>query len=240
MASSTTNPNRVAGQEIEGSDVEIPADGVQLKAYLARPKGGGANPAVIVIHENKGLVPYIRDVVDGLASSSYIAVAPDLLSRDGGTESIADMSTVLPQIPRERHMGDLQAVVRYLKSRPDVTQIGIIGFCFGGGVTWQFATANQDLAAAVPFYGSNPPLEAVPNIRAAVFAVYGELDERVNQGIPAISQALKDAGITHDSKVYPKAPHAFHNHTNADRYIADAATSAWADALTWLDRHLRG
>lgn len=239
MTLPTTNPNLVPGQEIEGTDIEISVDGVQMKAYQARPRGDGSCPGVIVVHENRGLVPYIRDVVDGLASSGYIAVAPDLLSREGGTEGIPDVPPVLSGIPRERHVGDLQEVARYLQSQPGVSRIGVIGFCFGGAVTWQFATANPDLKAAVPFYGSNPPLEAVPNIRAAVYAVYGELDERINQGIPAITEAFKTVEIAHDMKIYSKAQHAFHNHTNAERYEAKAATEAWADALAWLDRHLK-
>ena len=239
MTSPAANPNLVAGKEIEGSDINIPADGAQLKAYLARPRGGGSGPGVVVIHENRGLTPYLRDVADGLASSGYTAVAPDLLSRDGGTESIADIASMISGIPKERLVGDLQSTARYLKSQPGMTRIGVIGFCFGGGLVWALATANQDLAAAVPFYGMNPPLEAVPNIRAAVYAVYGELDERINQGIPAITEAIKAAGTTHEMKVYPGAGHAFHNHTNAERYNASAATAAWADALAWLDKHLR-
>lgn len=240
MTLPATNPNLVPGKEIERSDIDIPADGAQLKAHLARPRGGGAGPAVIVIHENRGLVPYVRDVADGLASSGYTAVAPDLLSREGGTSAIADIPPVLSEIPRERHVGDVAAVIRYLQAEQGATQIGIIGFCFGGGVVWRVATANQDVSAAVPFYGGNPPLEEVPNIRAAVYAVYGELDERINQGIPAITDALKAAGTTHDMKVYPQAQHAFHNHMSTERYNAGAAQEAWADALAWLDRHLKG
>ena len=240
MTLPATNPNLVAGQEIDGSNIEIPADGVQLKGYIARPRGGGSGPGVVVIHENRGLVPYLRDVADGLASSGYTAVAPDLLSREGGTGSLEEIPTKLREIPRERHVADVESVVRYLKSQPGMTRIGVIGFCFGGAIVWQVATVNSDISAAIPFYGSNPPLEAVPNIRAAVFAVYGGNDERVNQGIPAMTEAVKAAGITHGSKVYPGAAHAFHNHTNSGSYNADAATEAWRDALEWFDRHLRG
>ena len=234
------NPNLVTGKEIEGSDIEIQGDGVKLRAYQAKPRGGGSGPGVIVIHENRGLVPYTRDVVDGLASSGYTAVALDLLSRDGGTASIEDIPTALQGISRERHLGDVQSVATYLKGQADITRIGLIGFCFGGGITWHFAATNPDVAAAVPFHGANPPLETVPNIKAAVFAVYGELDERINAGIPAITEAVKAAGTTFDTKTYAGAGHAFHNHTNPpDRYNAKAASDAWADALAWFEEHLR-
>ena len=234
-----TNPNLVEGKELEGADIEIPAEGVQLKVYQVRPRGVTTGPAVIVIHENRGLVLYVRDVADGLASSGYIAMAPDLLTREGGTEAVPDVPTILREIPRERFVTDVQAVERYLRSQPGITRIGVIGFCFGGGITWRIATESQDIAAAVPFYGGNPPLEAVPNIRAAVFGVYGELDDRINQGIPAIREAVKDAGFTFDMKVYPQVPHGFHNPTGGG-YNAEVAKTAWTDALTWFDRHLRG
>ena len=239
MTLPATNPNLVPGHEIKVSDIEIQTGETNTKAYIAQPSAAGSRPGVIVIHENRGLVPYIRDVADALASSGYVAVAPDLLSREGGTASVPDVPPVLSEIPLERHVGDLQRVAHYLQSQPGVSRIGVMGFCFGGAVTWLFATANKDISAAVPFYGSNPPIEAVPNISAAVFAVYGELDERINQGIPAITEALNSTDITHDMKVYPKAQHAFHNHTNAERYEAKAASDAWADALKWLDLHLQ-
>lgn len=226
----------------EGKDVEIPGEGVSIKAYASWPQGLRTAPGVIVIHENRGLVPYLRDVADALASAGYIAVAPDLLSQEGGTDALVkagkEIPSVLPDIPRERFVADVGSVARHLRSW-GVDRIGVIGFCFGGGITWRYATVDKDLAAAVPFYGSNPPLEAVPNINAAVHAVYGELDERVNQGIPAIREALEKAGVTHDVKVYPNAPHAFHNHTNAERHQPEAAQQAWADALAWLDKHLK-
>ena len=230
----------IGGPEPTGSDISIDADGAQLMAYESRPAAGGNAAAVIVIHENRGLVPYVREVADGLASNGYLAVAPDLLSRDGGTASIEDIPAKLGEIPRERHVSDVQAVIAYLKAQPDVTRIGIIGFCFGGGITWRVATESADIAAAAPFYGANPPLEQVPNIAGAVYAVYGELDERINAGIDDITSALNAAGTTYDMKVYANAAHAFHNHTNAERYAQEAAEAAWADALAWFGKHLAG
>ena len=238
------NPNLVGEHQPEPQDVTIPADGAELKAHLSRPAGLSTAPGIVVIHENKGLVPYLRDVADGLASAGYIAVAPDLLSREGGTDSFTNPENDIPpqlrEIPRERHLSDVQAVVDWLKDQPGVSGLGIIGFCFGGGIVWRMATSCPDLKAAVPFYGANPPLEDVPNITAAVYAVYGALDERINPGIEAITEAMKAAGKTFDSKVYPYAVHAFHNHTNRAIYNAAAARMAWSDALKWLDTHLRG
>ena len=224
----------------EGKDVTFKSGSDDVAAYFARPSGAAAVPGVVVIHENRGLVPYLRDVADGLASHGYMAVAPDMLSREGGTASISDIPPVLSEIPRERHVADAQAAVRFLQEQ-GATKIGIIGFCFGGGVVWRTAVSTPDVTAAVPFYGANPPLEEVPNTKAAVFAVYGELDERINAGMDDILKALKDAGITHEHKVYPGAAHAFHNHTNPpDRYNEAQAKQAWSDALAWFDKHLKG
>jgi carboxymethylenebutenolidase len=223
----------------EGKDVEFTSDGAPLAAYFARPTGHARVPGIVVIHENRGLVPYLRDVADGFASNGYMAVAPDLLSREGGTASIAEVPPVLSEIPRERHTTDALAAVRFLQEQ-GATKIGIIGFCFGGAVTWRAAIASSDIAAAVPFYGSNPPLEGVPSIGAAVFAVYGALDERVNAGIDDMMAALTAANVTHGHQVYEGAPHAFHNHTNRERHHETAAKQAWADALNWFGTHLAG
>ena len=228
----------LAGGATQGKDVEFTSGGDNVKAYFARPAEGGEVPGVVVIHENKGLTPYLREVADGLASSGYLAVAPDLLSREGGTESISDVPPVLSEIPRERHTQDALAAIDYLKEQ-GATKIGIIGFCFGGAVTWRVAVASPDLAAAVPFYGSNPPLETVSDIKAAVFAAYGALDERVNAGIDAMQTALEAAGTTQNHKVYADAAHAFHNHSNPDRYNAEASKDAWEDALAWFDKYLK-
>ena len=239
MTLPATNP-LIRGPQPAVADVQIPADGAQLKAHLARPKNVTSAPGVVVIHENVGLNPYVRDVADGLASSGYIAVAPDLLSREGGTDSIAfdDIPDALHAAPRERFSADAVAVIRWLKAMPEVTSIGIMGFCFGGGVTWRVATESGDIAAAVPCYGANPPLEQVPNTKAAVFAIYGATDERINAGIDDINKALDGAGITHEHKLYQGAGHAFINHNAGDRYNAEQAEAAWADALAWFGKHL--
>jgi carboxymethylenebutenolidase len=235
MALPTSNP-LLAGASPETSDVEFDVAGASVKAHLAKPAGGSSR-GIVVIHENRGLTPYLRDVANGLASSGYIAVAPDLLSREGGTDAVENIPVTLQEIPRDRHVTDALAAIRYLQAQ-GATSVGIIGFCFGGGVVWRVVTSSPDVAAAVPFYGANPPMEGVPNISAAVYAVYGEQDERINAGIPEITDALKAAGTTFDMKVYAGANHAFHNHTNEERYHEEAATAAWADALSWFDGHL--
>ena len=239
MTLPATNP-LIAGPAPDVTQVEVPADGATIKAHMARPKGVVRAPAVVVIHAQRGLQPVIRDTADGLASSGYIAVAPDLVSRAGGTDSVApdDVPEVLHGIPREQCSADAVAVVRWLKAMPEVTSIGIIGFCFGGAVTWRAATESPDLAAAVPCYGSNPPLENVRNIKAAVHGVYGALDERINAGIPAINEALHAANVTHVLKQYGGAGHAFMSHTSETSYVAEAAEAAWADALAWFAKYL--
>jgi carboxymethylenebutenolidase len=161
-----------------------------------------------------------------------------MLSREGGTDAVADASESLRAIPREQFTADSIAVVDYLKALPEVTRIGIIGFCFGGGVTWRVATECPDIVAAVPCYGSNPPLENVPNTNAAIFAIYGGLDERVNAGIPEINAVLDAAGVTHSHKVYPESLHAFMSHNSEASYNPDTAPVAWADALAWFDKYL--
>ncbi len=237
------NPTLVPGSEIVTESIEISSDGFDLKVYQAKPTVPGPFPAVIVIHENRGLVSYLRDVANGLASSGYFAVAPDLLSREGGTYSFQDINKEIPEklqtIQSERHTTDVQTVINYLNARDDIGRIGIIGFCFGGAVVWNLIIEAKDIAAAVPFYGTNPPLAGVPNIHTAVFAVYGDLDERVNAGLPAIKEALEAAGIEHHISVYPSSLHGFLNHRNPERYNPASAHEAWSDALAWLDQHLR-
>ena len=235
-----TNP-LIAGPTPDVTQVEIPADGHALKGHLAWPQGVTSGPAVLVIHAQRGLQPVIRDTADGLASSGYIAVAPDLLSSEGGTDSIAfeKLPDVLHGLSHERIDADTMAAIRWLKSMPEVTRIGILGFCFGGGVVWRAITNSPDIVAAVPCYGSNPPLEHVRTISAAVHGIYGELDERINAGVPAIRQALDEAKVTHVLKTYEGVRHNFMAHTSEGSYNAAAAAAAWADALAWLDKYLR-
>lgn len=229
---------------IDARNVTFPSGSVQVQGYLARPRGGGQVPGVVVIHENRGLLEHFRDVVRRLVKAGYAALAVDLASRIGGTARFSDLAqvtTYLGQTPPEQHVALLNAGVRYLQEQSGVRRdrIGTMGYCFGGGMVWRLATANADLRAAVPYYGSNPPLEDVPKIKAAVLAIYGELDTRINAGIPAIREAMQRAGVVHEIVVFPGAGHAFFNDTGG-AYRAGAAQEAWRRTLAWFERSLKG
>jgi len=224
--------------------VTFPSADVPVQAYLSRPRGDGRFPAVVVIHENRGLLEHFKDVCRRFSKLGYAALAPDLVSPQGGTprylDDLAQISAILGRTPPDRLVEMLDAGVRFLQARPVVRadRIGAIGFCFGGGMTWRLATVNSDLRAAAPFYGPNPPLADVPKIRAAILAIYGEADTRINAGIPAIRQALAQAGVTHEIIVYPGADHAFFNDTG-QRYNAAAAQAAWQRVTAWFERYLK-
>ena len=211
--------------------------------YLAQPKGVTRAPGVIVIHENRGLVDHTKDVARRLATIGYVALAPDLVSGAGGTDKVTDpaqVSALLGQTAPEQLVSMPAAAARYLASLPAVRadRIGAMGFCFGGGVTWRLATQIPTLRAVIPFYGSNPPLEDVPKIRAAVLALYGALDARIDAGIPAMRDALDRAKVVYDIVVEPDAGHAFFNDTSPS-YNAAAAQDAWTRLQTWFGRYLK-
>jgi carboxymethylenebutenolidase len=227
---------------VEASDITLESQGAQITGYLARPAAAGTYAAILVCHENRGLTPHIRDVARRFAKAGYVALALDLLSREGGTANLDrdQIPGLLTDAGPERHVGDFMAAFSYLQGLEGVDgqRIGMTGFCFGGGITWRCATAIPDLKAAVPFYGPAPELEQVPNIRAAVFGVYAEQDERINADKDALEQALVEAGVTHQMKVYPGVNHAFHNDTG-ERYDETQATQAWQDMLAWFETHLK-
>ncbi len=230
---------------LEASMTSSPSGTMQMLGYLARPKGGGPYPAVLIIHENRGLLEHFKDVARRLAKNGHVGFAVDLLSIEGGTAKFGDLaqaSTVLAQNPPERHVETMNAAVRYLQGLPYVRRdrVGTMGFCFGGGMVWRLATSNPDLRAAVPFYGVNPPLADVAKIKAAVLAIYGGLDARVNAGIPAIREAMQKAQIVHDIVIYPGAEHGFFNDTWEERYNDAAAKGAWVRTLAWFDQYLKG
>ncbi len=215
----------------------------EVMTYMAKPKSGAGLPGVVVIHENKGLVQYVEDVVRRLAREGFVAVAPDLLSRRGGTGSFsepAEATSALATIGREELVDDLIATVSLLAADDSVQpeRIGVIGFCFGGGMAWRLITKDSRIKAAVPFYGPNPPLEDVPDIKASVLAIYGGLDDRINAGIDEIVAAMEQNNKVFEKIIYPGAEHAFHNDTNPDRYHPEAAAQAWQRALAWLRRWL--
>jgi carboxymethylenebutenolidase len=227
--------------DVMGSDVTFPSQDAEMMAYLARPAADGVYPAILVCHENRGLTPHIRDVARRFAKEGYIALALDLLTREGGAANLNadEIPALLSDAPPERHVGDFAAGLSYLQTLEyvDAGRFGMTGYCFGGGITWRCATSIPELKAAVPFYGPAPDLAQVPNIKAAVFGVYAEMDERINAGKDALEQALKDAGITYQMKVYPGVNHAFHNDTG-ERYVEDQATHPWQDTLAWFAQYV--
>ncbi len=228
---------------IEVAGVSFPAeDGGAVAAYLSRPRGPGPFPAVMVCHENRGLVEHIKDVTRRLAKAGYVGLAPDLLSREGGSDRLdaAQIPGILSNTSPTRFVQDFQAAFNYLQAQPFVRRdrIGMVGFCFGGGVTWRVATKLPGLRAAVVFYGPNPPLEDVPGIQAPVLAIYAERDNFVNPGIPAIENAMRQHNKVFERVVYPNTEHAFHNDTGP-RYNAEAARDAWARTLAWFERYLK-
>jgi carboxymethylenebutenolidase len=197
---------------------------------------------ILVCHENRGLTPHIQDVTRRLAKAGYVGLAIDLLSRQGGSAAVGEGNVpgVLGHIAPDQFVTDFVSGWQYLQGQPfaQADRVGMTGFCFGGGVTWQVATHVPDLLAAVPFYGPHPPLEDVPNIQAAVLAIYGELDGRINGGIPEIEQAMTANNKIYEKLIYPNADHAFHNDTGS-RYNREAAKDAWARTLAWFDRYVR-
>jgi carboxymethylenebutenolidase len=222
--------------------LKFEARGFTQQAYLAKPTSGPDAPGIIVIHENRGLQPHIQDVARRLAKAGYVAIAPDLVSRQGGTASITDtaqISSALAQTSADEHVANLIEALKVLKATKGVlaNRIGVTGFCFGGGLTWRMATEVAELKAAVPYYGPAPDLAKVPNIKAAVLGIYGGNDARINAGIPALEEALKKAGIKYQMKIYEGANHAFHNDTGAN-YKEDAARDAWKLTLEWFKANL--
>ena len=223
--------------------IEFEGDGATLMGYLARPTGDGPFPIVLVCHENRGLTDHIKDVARRFAREGYATLAVDLLSRQGGTAAITDQAAIpgaLGQAPEGQPVADFQAGLRYLQAQPYVepAKVGMTGFCYGGGVTWRVATKMPELRAAVPFYGPAPQTADVPGIQAAVLAMYGEQDQRINAGIPEIEAAMQQNGKTFQKQIYAGANHAFFNDTGRN-YNAAAAADAWSKTLAWFDQYVK-
>jgi carboxymethylenebutenolidase len=205
-------------------------------AWAAAPDAKGA---VLVIHEIFGLTDHIKSIPPRFAADGYSALAIDLVSEEGGTAAVGDDVTgVLGGAPDERILADLRAGLDELERREPEAKLGVIGFCFGGGITWRLLRAGEPrVAAAAPFYGPTPDPADFSGSEAAVLAVYGELDARVNEGREAAEAALQAAGLTYEVKTFPGADHGFFNETSA-RYNAEAATAAYDDVLAWFGEHL--
>lgn len=245
-------PNYAWAEQIPKDDARIKAETVtvpspqgngEIRGYLVRPaKGGGKLPGVLVVHENRGLNPYIQDVARRLAVDNYMALAPDGLTSVGGYPGDDEKGGQLFQkVDRAKMLEDFLAAAHWLKARPDCTgKIGVVGFCFGGGVANTLAVRmGSDLAAAVPFYGGQPPAAEVAKIKAPLLLNYAGLDTRVNAGWPAYEEALKANHATYTAYVYEGANHGFHNDTTP-RYDEPAAKLAWKRTLEFFDKYLKG
>ncbi len=238
-AGESQNPISDAYPDLITARVKAKGNQSEVSAYMAKPRKGSGHAAVIVVHENKGLTPHIEDVTRRLAREGFVAIAPDLLSRRGGTSQFSnpvDATAALKGIRGQELVDDLMTVVSMLASDASVQpqRIGVVGFCFGGGMAWRLITQDSRIKAAVPYYGVNPNLKYVPAIQASVLAIYGELDERVNAGIAEITEAMEQNHKTFEKVIYPGAQHAFHNDTNPGRYHPEAARLAWQRTLEWL------
>lgn len=246
---SLIGPNYALAQQVEFTDPDIKAEYItypspnghgSVRGYWVRPaKAAGKVAAVVVVHENRGLNPYIEDVARRVAKAGYIALAPDGLSSVGGYPGNDDQGRELQQrLDPARLMNDFFAAVEFLMQHPHTTgKVGITGFCYGGGVANAAAIAYPELAAAVPFYGRQPRADEVPRIRAPLLLHYAELDARINEGWPAYEAALKAGGKRYQAYMYPGVNHGFHN-DSTPRYDRAAADLAWQRTLDWFQRYL--
>lgn len=220
--------------------VMYPGAPEQMSAYIARPKAAKKYPAVIVIHENRGLTPHIEDVTRRVAGAGYLAIAPNALSALGKRAASEDEARQwFSELKPENNLQNFRNAFPYLATRTDYNgKAGCVGFCWGGAMANTLAVNVPELLAAVAFYGRQPALEDVPKIRAAVQTHYGGLDERVNAGRVAYEEALKTNAIPFESYVYEGAQHAFHNDTSAARYNQEAAKVAWKRTLDFFAKYL--
>lgn len=249
VALAALTPNYALAQQVKFTDPDIVAEYIhypspnghgQVRAYRVRPaKADGKLAGVVVVHENRGLNPYIEDVARRVAKAGFIALAPDGLSSVGGYPGNDDKGRELQkQVDPARLMNDFFAAIEVLAKDPDATgKVGITGFCYGGGVSNAAAVAYPELAAAVPFYGRQAKPEDVPKIKAPLLLHFAETDANVNTTWPAYEAALKAAGKTYEAHVYPGTGHGFHN-DSTPRYDEAAATLAWERTLAWFRRHL--
>ena len=227
---------------VTAGPIEIPAADTNIMGYLARPSSETVSPVILVCHENRGLTPHIQDVARRFAKAGYVGLAVDLLSRQGGTDSVGSSNVpgALGNIDPSQFVEDFKSGRQYLQGQAfaDANRVGMTGFCFGGGVTWQVAVHMPELLAVVPFYGPHAATSDVPAIQAAVMAVYGELDGRINGGIPEIEEAMAANNKIYEKVIYPNADHAFHNDTGT-RYNPEAAKDAWERTLAWFETYVR-
>ncbi len=244
------SPNYAWAQQVAADDPRIrsgyetfssPQGYGTIRAYLVRPtQGTGKWPGVLVIHENRGLNPYIEDVTRRLGVAGFLGFAPDALTPVGGYPGDDDKGRELQaKLDPHKMIEDFVAAATYLKTYPACTgKVGVVGFCYGGGVANILATRVPDLAAVVSFYGMQPPAADVAKIKAPLLLHYAGLDDRTNAGWPGYEAALKANGVPYAAYFYPGANHAFHNDTTP-RYDKPAATLAWDRTIEFLSKHLK-
>lgn len=244
------SPDFAIAQVVPQGDARITTERVEfaspqgygtVKAYVAKPaKASGKLPAVLVVHENRGLNPHIEDIARRLAVDGYLAFAPDALTPLGGYPGDEDKArTLFGQLDQAKTRQDFIAAAGVLKARPDSTgRVGVVGFCYGGGVAHMLSTQLPDLAAAVPFYGNHPPAEDAAKVKAPLLIHFAGVDERINAAWPAYEAALKAAGVRYTAHQYPATQHGFNNDTTP-RFDANAAQLAWERTLAFFAQNLR-
>ncbi|MDX0888833.1 dienelactone hydrolase family protein [Sinorhizobium medicae] len=228
-------------ERIKGEDITYPGGDGEMKGYLVKPaEMSGKLPAVIVIHENRGLNPHIRDVARRMALEGFLALAPDFLSPEGGTPGDEDKAReMIGALDASATNANAVATVAFLKGHAESTaNVGAIGFCWGGGLVNRLAVNAPDLKAGVAYYGAQPKAEDVPKIKAALLLHYAGLDERINAGIEAYRKALTENGKDATIHVYEGVNHAFNNDTSAARYDKEAADLAWQRTVEFLKAKL--
>lgn len=211
-----------------------------LTGYLARPKDASRLPAVLVIHENRGLNPHIKDITRRVALEGYLAFGIDALSPDGGTPADEDKAReMIGKLAGENAETRSVSTVRFLTKHPISTgKVGAIGFCWGGGLVNRIASAEENLKAGVAYYGAQVPADRVAKIKSALLLHYAGLDQRINAGIPAFKDALDASKIRYEMHMYDGVDHAFNNDTNTARYNKDAADLAWSRSMAFFKREL--
>ncbi|HSW04431.1 dienelactone hydrolase family protein [Aquabacterium sp.] len=244
-------PNFAAAQQVQPTDKRIVASFVELpspqgygtlRGYLVKPaEVRGKLPTVLVVHENRGLNPHIEDITRRLALDNFIAFAPDALFPLGGYPGDEDKArTLFATLDQSKTRADFITAAAMLKALPQGNgKLGVVGFCYGGGMANYLATQLPDLAAAVPFYGGQPPAEDVVRIKAPLQLHYAGNDERINAGWPKYEEALKAAKVRYEAHLYAGAQHGFNNDTTP-RFDAAAAQLAWQRTLAFFNQHLRG
>ncbi|NOC83095.1 YghX family hydrolase [Ruegeria sp. HKCCD6428] len=244
------SPNYAMAQQVSFNDPDIHADYItyaspngtgDVRGYLVRPAGvEEPMPGVLVIHENRGLNPYIEDVARRLAKAGFMALAPDGLTSVGGYPgNDADGRELQKTVDRVELMNDFFNGFEYLLNRDDSTgKVGAVGFCYGGGVVSAIAVAYPELAAGVPFYGRQPAAEDVAKIQAPLLIQMGELDERINEGWPDFEAALQANDKVYEAHIYENANHGFHN-DSTPRYDEEMANLAWDRTIDWFNTYLK-